>query len=315
MYFPYLYGRQSELLALRDVSAELARWGNVVPVVEPVKDDSGDLIRCLNQLKSANAKLFLIVNPSHGRFQEDELLAQWTADTEDHVADSDLTIPTFQISGPADGVSSLDSFIAQFAGRPVGIVVRSSDISAVDLEQRVRDLDATVFVHASANPRTYLRTLPADKVVEVVSSFNSQGRNADYFGTEWFTNGHLEFTEDGRPGFSDFALLPNSFKEGGGQAAAVAVHLSYVNHSDGASIWVEHYVSDSTEIGDGDTAKKMSEAIAKIHADSSANPAKYESTIGLTKFLSQHADESPTGLATSKRQQLAHHLATVASAF
>ena len=42
MYYPYLRGKQFELLALRELSktGALPDYGHVCPIVEPLKDDA-----------------------------------------------------------------------------------------------------------------------------------------------------------------------------------------------------------------------------------------------------------------------------------
>lgn len=38
MYFPFLRGKQFELMALREAATDLAASGKVWPVIEPVRD-------------------------------------------------------------------------------------------------------------------------------------------------------------------------------------------------------------------------------------------------------------------------------------
>lgn len=311
MYFPYLYGRREELLALRDLAEELSRWNCVIPVIEPVKPDPDDLCRCIQQMGDAGASVHLVVNPSHGDFESTDVLSRWKSRVDDILSSNSHVVPTYQISRPAD-VNNVDNFLAETEGNAIGIVVRSADLDPERLNSIVRSRDVVVFVHSSANPRSYLRVLPKDKAVLVEPCFNLQPRNADYEGEEWFTSSHLDFEREGRRGFSDFGPLPNTFNEGGGQPGAVALHLSY-QRPDG-SIWLQHFVSDSVERGDGDASSKMSEATAKLHASYINFPQKFVESRGLLKFLQQHGDESPTSLGTSKRQQLVHHITTVAHA-
>ncbi|MCV7287491.1 sce7725 family protein [Mycolicibacterium wolinskyi] len=305
MYFPYLYGRQYELLALRDVATDLAGWNNITPVIEPVMAKPGDLGRCLRRLQEVRSPMYLIVNPSQGEF-ETGVPDTWRQPISEFVADTSLVYPTHQVISEADA-ATLSEFLERFQGRRVGVVLRQPHISAQDLAAEVDDRDVIVFVHASANPRTYLRELPAGKCVEVAASFNEQARNADYGAPEWFTSSHLEFANDGRPGFSDFGPLPRTFSFGGGRPGAVAIHLSY---SDGdGSLWIHHFVSDTTDRDLGDAASKIAEAVRKLEAEVESNPEKFVETAGLQAYLANQV----LGLPSNKRQQLIHHLATVAA--
>jgi hypothetical protein len=306
MYFPYLYGRGVELLALRDIADQLARWGNIIPVVEPVKADPRALGRCLLALQEKHARLYLITNPSHGDFASGGRDV-WRQSVQGFIEDAGLVYPAHQISSQPDA-DALGAFFEEFEGRTVGIVVRTPHILPRDLAALITGRDAIVFVHKSANPRAYLRELPAGQCVEVEGAFQEQARNADYSGSEWFSSSHLEFADDGRPGFSDFGPLPTTFSETGGPPGAVAVHLTYAA-ADG--LWIQHFVSDSTVRGEGDNASKIGEAVAKIAAEVDGNLGKFVQSGGLQAYLSQRVND----LTGNKRQQITHHLATVAASF
>lgn len=304
MYFPYFYGRRMELLALRDVAIDLAGWGNITPVIEPVMSNPGDLSTCLSRLREVHASAYLIVNPNQGQFVSGVPTA-WHQRVSEFVADASLIYPAHQVSSAADA-ASLGAFFERFEGRRVGVVLRQPHISTQDLAEMVGDRDAIVFVHGSANSRAYLRELPTAKSVEVVASFNEQPRNADYGAPEWFTSSHLEFAGEGRPGFSDFGPLPRTFSLTGGPAGAVAIHLVYAAGE--GSLWIQHFVSDTTDRDEGDAASKIAEAGAKVVAEVENNPQKFVDTAGLQAFLTNQV----LGLGSNKRQQLVHHLSAVA---
>ena len=40
MYFPYLRGKQFELIAIRELAEMLAASGKIIPIIEPVKEVS-----------------------------------------------------------------------------------------------------------------------------------------------------------------------------------------------------------------------------------------------------------------------------------
>ena len=306
MYFPYLHARQMELLALRDNSGQLAGW-KTAPVLEPVKTGPRDLLRCLGELERASAPCYVIINPHQGEFRHG-VPHDWEREVNSLVATSKVIRPAFQVSR-ASTRAGLQAFLAMYAGRPVGVVVRTAEIPPVDMAADLAGSNAIVFLHARGNPRMYQQTLTGI-TVEVEECFNAQDRNADYNGAEWFTTSHLNYSGNGLPGFSDFGPLPPTFSLTGGQAAAVAIHLTYRNQADG-SLWVEHFVSDSTDLGDGDRASKTAEATAKVTSAVRADPTRFTRTAGLQAFLTQAANGTPTDLGTSKRQQLCHHLATV----
>ncbi len=306
MYFPYLYGRRAELLALRDVAPHLTRW-KTTPVIEPANLDPGDLVRCLQGLDAEGASCCLIVNPSQGQFTAGGL-APWLAKIRGFVANPAVVRPTFQVFGAGDR-PALQVFLRNHHGRDVAVVVRTADLPPAALATDLAGSSAIVFLHARSNPGAYARALPRGAAVEVAPRFNVQARNADYNGPEWLTSSHQTYLADGLPGFSDFGPLPPTFSLRGGQAAAVAIHLTY-EEGDG-SIWVQHFVSDSTEIGDGDVTSKMAEATKKVFDAVRADPTKFVVSPGVQAYIDQHATRRPTNLTMNKRQQISHHLATV----
>lgn len=306
MYFPYLYGRRAELLALRDVAASLTRW-ITTPIIEPTNFATGDLLSCLRELDSNGAACYLIVNPSQGEFRAGGH-GVWLTAVGGFVANPAVIHPAFQVSSANDR-AALQSFLRDHAGRAVAVVLRSADLPPATLAADLAGSNATVFLHARSNPDAYSRALPPGVAVEVQQCFNTQDRNADYSGREWFTSAHQSYAAQGLRGFSDFGPLPPTFSLTGGPAAAVAIHLTY-EHPDG-SAWVEHFVSDSIVLGDGDSPSKMAEATRKVFNAVQADPSKFVASPGLQSFLEQHRTGRPTGLASSKRQQISHHFATV----
>ena len=70
MYFPYLRGRQYELLALKELVENSKIGEKVIPVIEPVKL-SPTLISTMGTFATANHKVAVIRNPSVGGFDFD----------------------------------------------------------------------------------------------------------------------------------------------------------------------------------------------------------------------------------------------------
>ena len=69
MYFPYLRGKQYELIALKDISDLLAvNKAKVSPIIEPVKDSS-TLLSTLKELRQKKINFTVIINPKVGDLQ------------------------------------------------------------------------------------------------------------------------------------------------------------------------------------------------------------------------------------------------------
>ncbi len=69
MYYPYLRGRQNELLCLRELLEQDYLSQYIVPVIEPVRYNS-TLFTTLSAFIEKERKIILICNPQAGRYEE-----------------------------------------------------------------------------------------------------------------------------------------------------------------------------------------------------------------------------------------------------
>ena len=70
MYFPYLRGRQFELIALRELVEKDVLSGKITPIIEPVKLSS-TLVKTIETYRANNKQLAIITNPKVGGFNSD----------------------------------------------------------------------------------------------------------------------------------------------------------------------------------------------------------------------------------------------------
>lgn len=70
MYFPYLRGRQFELLALRELAENSLICKHIIPIIEPVKLSS-TLLKTLECFIASNRDVAVIHNPQVGNFGND----------------------------------------------------------------------------------------------------------------------------------------------------------------------------------------------------------------------------------------------------
>ena len=66
MYFPYLRGRQFELIALRDFAGLYGGNSNVYPIIEPVRKSFVSLQLAVSQMCEKKLPFAVIVNPMVG---------------------------------------------------------------------------------------------------------------------------------------------------------------------------------------------------------------------------------------------------------
>ena len=70
MYYPYLRGRQNELLAVKELLLDSKLSERIIPIIEPVKL-SPTLVNTLDALVQAHRKVAFIWNPAVGSFLSD----------------------------------------------------------------------------------------------------------------------------------------------------------------------------------------------------------------------------------------------------
>ena len=61
MYFPYLRGKQFELLALREFANQNANNNTIIPIIEPVKDTFNSLRTAIEVMFKQGLHLYLIL--------------------------------------------------------------------------------------------------------------------------------------------------------------------------------------------------------------------------------------------------------------
>lgn len=70
MYFPYLRGRQNELLCLRELVDKELLSRHIIPIIEPVRYSS-TLFSTIKKFIMANKDIIIIRNPSVGNYNND----------------------------------------------------------------------------------------------------------------------------------------------------------------------------------------------------------------------------------------------------
>lgn len=70
MYFPYLRGRQNELLCLRELLEVDKLHSSIIPIIEPVRCSS-TFFTTIKKFTEAGRKIIIIMNPKVGKFGSD----------------------------------------------------------------------------------------------------------------------------------------------------------------------------------------------------------------------------------------------------
>jgi hypothetical protein len=317
MYYPYLYGKQKELLAVRELAPRLAAEGVVQPVIEPVRSNT-TLPITLAACERTAAATFVVVNPIALEFvgmsaaQSYRWGVDLFADLQERLkADPRFVYPALLVSSRTTS-SHIAEFQRDFAGKTVGYVCRDPSLTTAELATAIGTMSpgGRIFWHNEEPSTVALALLHKSRCVWVESRFPHRLRNADYGGLGPFSDRHLTFRATGYGGFSDFGVLPPVAKDGGGRPGAVAFHMTYKDLSAG-DLHIEHFVSDRTDQKDNDDGGKFMEALAKFNRSSRRRTSSFGLTAAASEYLERFSRSNPPSLGTSKQLQVSHHLELV----
>ncbi|WP_028534596.1 sce7725 family protein [Paludibacterium yongneupense] len=310
MYHPYFRSKQFELIAIRE-TAELLTISGFVPIIEPVKDSLNGLERALKSICDAHGQAIVIVNPAYG----------------DH-------------AGNGNGISKLldDSFLEK-DNITAGILL--TDDMTVGQAIQCYEEHAThspSFVHAGFTEGRLLSEAIGDKLAEtrhiffekycskpyrkhfkgaqrvlLYDGFNKM-KNSDYPSIEKFSDLHITYEDEGMDGFGDFLIVGDDFREGGGPAYAVAIHLTFIDPDQDDVMYIYHFVSTSNNTPT-DPAGKFSQALDKLITKLDSGSSKIFEGEAIKEFRELHAKRHFPGLGHIKKLSMKHHIETLANFF
>ena len=264
MYFPYVRGKQFELIALRELCGLLPNFSTKIsPVIEPIKGSS-TLKSALKTLASKNVNFSVIINPKVGGLVgEGNKIIDLLKEVLQHYNNYQIAIIIDtkieeQIPALIEGVNSLE---LDYKGVTL---IHNSEISEVSITEIQSNINVIYnIIYFSHTSRRYYRLFSEDSRISLDDYFRDMPRNADYLevGESPFSEEYSFYKDEGFFGFSDFLTVGDNYSDSGFLPRAVAMHLSYINAS--GKIMVKHFVSDSN--GDvSDIGGKFAEALEKL---------------------------------------------------
>ncbi len=304
MYFPYLRGKQFELIALRELCALFPQELNkIFPVIEPVKASS-TLNSTLTELANRNANFNLIINPRVG-----DLEGQYEKIIQIITSSIPAEYNNFQLAVIIDSktersIAALIDFVNALDLNYNGItLIHKTEINSQNIELLNNQLNIVYnVIYFSKTSRRYYREFEANTLVSLDDYFEEQSRNADYLNQESdFSKEYRFYIQDGFVGFSDFLTIGDNYSESGFLPRAVAIHLSYL---DNEQIKVKHFVSDSNE-DVADIGGKFSEAINKLVIWCNENNLN---TAAINEFRDLQQRGHFPGLGTLKKLSIMNHI-------
>ena len=297
MYFPYLRGRQFELIALRELVENQLIGEHIYPVIEPVKLSS-TLSKALEIYKKNDRNLAIIMNPCVGNLDHTKL-----KDEEDKVCKSMNEILD---DSKIKKAFHLSKFIPEYTDNIQDMILIAKNRDTVNSYNEVYTREAEPLYTLMLDESDFRRTIRNKHRVLLSDNFKKQEKNANYENTdEFYTRDHLYYKDDGYVGFEDFSIVGDEYTESGFAPYAVAIHIVYLD--DNEEMRVRHFVSDTND-DYSDTTGKFHEALEKLIA---WNQEKNLDTYAMKTFQKLYDEESYPGLGTVKKLSIMHHIELV----
>jgi hypothetical protein len=303
MYFPYLRGRQFELLALRELLEEGLIGNKIIPIIEPIKLSS-TLVKTLELYINKKREIALIHNPQVGNFSNDvaQLKDNPTKESYMNCFDDRLVIKSHIYNKKSK--EELKELLSKG--------INKQDLLLINCNRDFIDENIEGFsdippqYNLIPDESVFRRKIKKNRVL-LDDKFEKQSRNVDYknLDDEFFSDDHLFYHDDGFVGFSDYSIIGSEFSESGFAPFAVAIHIVYFD--DNGNLRIKHFVSDSND-DINDPANKFYEAMIKLKK---WQDKRGLDTFGMEKFMEHYENGTYPGLGTVKKLSLMHHIELV----
>ncbi|MDX8046634.1 sce7725 family protein [Gracilibacillus sp. S3-1-1] len=296
MYFPYLRGRQFELLAIRELVENKLIGSKIIPIVEPIKPTS-TLLKTLNCFSEEDHHIALIHNPKVGNYKKalDNLKDETLKDKLTNSLHKHEVIPAHILNN--NSVSEL-----KYIENKENLIVILNDTDHINNYLNIFNTEKPIYT-LTPDESSFRRKIKNSRVL-LADRFSKQLRNADYVNIEdeSFSEDHLYYRDDNYSGFSDFSIVGAEFSETGFAPYAVVIHIVYFD--DQMSLRIKHFVSDTND-DITDPAGKFYEALEKLI---NWNYSKNIDTLGIREFQKHYKNGTYPGLGTVKKIAIMHHI-------
>ena len=301
-YYPFLRGKQNELLALRNLASSIAKNGRVIPIIEPVNANPTTRIS-IDRFIEESMPFMFICNPIHGKFK-DNAKGLRTDLIEQTLIDYDNWTPSLYVDGQT-AVLELEEFINMYGDDCPLALVYYGRPRRIPVREMIEDNDFRWHVFMDHRvQRDYRKSVPNGSCVLVSDRFVRQPRNADYPPKEFFSDLNTVAANPNRSHFGDFSIVGDHYTETGGAAHAVALH--HVHYSkESRSLDISHFISDRIHTS-ADTPGKIIEALS--HLVESLDTLQPNDTQASLEYRAMNETEQSRGLGYMKRLAIKHHL-------
>lgn len=312
MYFPYLRGRQNELLCLRELLDAGKLSSKVIPIIEPVKFSS-TLFSTLTKFIEMGHQVIVIRNPEVGSFRKESGDMIKNIEKESDEKKKEKIRKTLE--GYKEVWNNPQIQKAYLVDDDVISMVREKKLDAKDVVminikkgnyRYYEEYGEEIIGKYTVVPKGGdFEDIIEDDIIILEDSYRKAKRNIDYIENpdELFSRNHIVYKKRGFVGFSDFSMVGNDFDESGFAPLAIAIHMMYFGNRD--ELKIHHFVSESNE-SISDPARKFEEAMNKL-----VNWENFDiipKTIGLDNLIECYNIGKFPGLGVIKKYSLMHHI-------
>ena len=304
MYFPYLRGKIYELALIEDCMEIIRRNHRIVPIVEPVRRECGNLAKKMIAYIEKGVPIVLITNPTVGELCNqphkilDDVVPMLNRKGDSHILGFILTEST--------NSADIQRFMDQTRDNKV-CFIHAYEYPNPRVFMGINNIAYHIFLSGMVDT-LYQRHFTEPKNVIIEDGFKLKQKNALYPNDENFSSINLTYKEGGFVGFGDYLIVGKEYKESGGPAHAVVIHLTYTKENGG--IGIRHFVSDRTD-SNQDTPGKFGEALAKLIAERT-NP-RIIPTMAISNYQDLYDSDHFPGLGFVKKLSMEHHIELMAS--
>ncbi len=312
MYFPYLRGRQNELLCLRELLEARVLSDKIVPIIEPVRFNS-TLFSTLTKFIEMHRHIIIIANPKVGSFNKEYADMKKKIEREEDESKKEKLQKT--LNSYIDLLNHENIQKAYIVDNKIIAEITNGTKSAKNMVLiNFENGNYQYYQEYSEILSAMLTLIPKDEdfkdevegdTVVLEDGYVKAKRNVDYITSpdDFFSRNHVVYKKRGYIGFSDFSMVGNEFEENGFAPLAIAIHIMYFGNKD--ELRVHHFVSESNE-SISDPARKFEEAMNHL-----LNWEYFDvlsQTIGLRSLIECYNSGKFPGLGVIKKYSLMHHI-------
>ncbi len=304
MYFPYLRGKQFELIALRELSPIMSdNKDKISPVIEPIRNTS-TFKTTIKELANNDVNFNIIINPKVGfLIDETKTILEFIKSELPHTENFQIAIIIDENTNIAEIISTIDKYDLSYKGLTLIHNIITPNIETIINKNNV----VYNLINSQKTSKRYYRNFTTTTRVELDDNFMLQQKNSDYLRAEesFFSEEHLYYKDEGYVGFSDFLTIGEPYSESGFAPYAVAIHISYSDTEN--KIRIKHFVSDSNE-DRTDIAGKFAEALNKLIEWANTNEINSKA---MDIFRKLYETKHFPGLGSIKKLSIMHHIELV----